>query len=488
MNSKKLLLILVAVVAIGIGSVFLFTGSFALNGNEQASTSEPGNQPNQEEVVTDVESLEKIAKTLAIIQEQYVEEVDEETLIQGAIEGMLDTLDDPYSVYMDQETANQFVESLGSSFEGIGAEVSMTDGTVTIVAPFRESPAENAGLQPNDKIIEIDGESTDGLSLYEAVLKIRGEKGTTVTLTVERAGANELLTIPVIRDDIPIETVRVSTIERDGQTIGLLDITSFSSDTADRFEEGLEELEAQGIDGLLIDVRGNPGGYLDSVEKIGKLIIPGGEPIVQIQDRTGERVRYVSSLDERKPYPIVGLTDRSSASASEILSAALIEAGDYDVVGETTFGKGTVQQTIQLGDGSELKLSLFRWLTSAGNDINGEGVEPTVEVMQPDYFYSAPLTGNETLTLDMMNEQTRSAQTMLKGLGYETGRTDGYFDEQTEEAVRAFQQAEGLNVTGEIDEETASSLQQIIVDEVREESNDKQLQTAIELIIKQAQQ
>ncbi|PAM92621.1 peptidase S41, partial [Flavobacterium sp. IR1] len=196
-------------------------------------------------------------------------------------EGMLDTLDDPYSVYMDQETANQFVESLGSSFEGIGAEVSMTDGTVTIVAPFRESPAEQAGLQPNDKIIEIDGESTDGLSLYEAVLKIRGEKGTTVTLTVDRAGASEFLTIPVVRDDIPIETVRVSTIERYGKTIGMLDITSFSVDTAERFEEGLAVLEAQGIDGLLIEVRGNPGGYLDSGEKIGTLIIPGGEPIVQ---------------------------------------------------------------------------------------------------------------------------------------------------------------------------------------------------------------
>jgi carboxyl-terminal processing protease len=222
------------------------------------------------------------------------------------------------------------------------------------------------------------------------------------------------------------------------------------------------------------------------VEKIGKLIIPGGEPIVQIQDRAGERVRYVSSLDERKSYPIVGLTDRSSASASEILSAALIEAGDYDVVGETTFGKGTVQQTIQLGDGSELKLSLFKWLTSAGNDINGEGVEPTVEVKQPDYFYSAPLTGDETLTLDMMNEQIRSAQTMLKGLGHEPGRTDGYYDEQTEQAVRAFQKAQGLSETGEIDEETAGTLQQLIVDEVRDESNDKQLQTAIELIMKQA--
>ncbi|WP_100374017.1 S41 family peptidase [Bacillus sp. FJAT-45037] len=486
MTSKRLLLILVAAIAVGLGSMFLFTGSLTLDGNEQASSSDTINPPTEEAVV-DQEALEKIAKMIAIIQEQYVEDIDEEQLVQGAIDGMLESLDDPYSVYMDQETANQFTESLDSSFEGIGAEVSMTDGRVTIVVPFRESPAEQAGLQPNDKIMEIDGETTEGLSLYEAVSKIRGEKGTTVTLSVERAGASELLTIPVVRDDIPIETVRVSTFEKDGKTIGMLDITSFSVDTAERFEEGLAELEAQGIDGLLIDVRSNPGGYLDSVEKIGKLIIPGGEPIVQIQDRDGERIRYVSSLNETKPYPIVGLTDRSSASASEILSAALSEAGGYDVVGETTFGKGTVQQTIQLGDGSQLKLSLFRWLTSAGNDVDGKGVDPTVEVKQPDYFYSAPLTGDETLRLEMMNEQIRSAQTMLKGLGHEAGRSDGYFDEQTEQAVRAFQQAQGLAVTGEIDEETAGLLQQTIIEEVRDEANDKQLQTAIELVTKQAQ-
>ena len=150
---------------------------------------------------------------------------------------------------------------------------------------------------------------------------------------------------------------------------------------------------------------------LNSVEDIGKLIIPEGQPIVQIEDRSGEKMRYISSLEERKPYPIVGLTDRASASASEILAAALIEAGEYDVVGETTFGKGTVQQTIPFEDGSELKLSLFKWLTSAGNDINGKGVEPTVEVLQPDYFYTAPLTGEGLLKRDMMGEQIKSVLT-----------------------------------------------------------------------------
>ncbi|MDT8858751.1 S41 family peptidase [Alkalihalobacillus sp. MEB130] len=488
MNKRQFLMIVAAVVVLAAFGLFFQTIQPSVE-TDSAAQEQAGQAETQSEVSNE-ELLAKFERALGIIHDQYVDEISEQELYEGAIEGMLRTLDDPYSVYMDQETATQFVESLGSHFEGIGAEVSMTDGTVTIVAPFRESPAEKAGLQPNDKIIEIDGNSIDGLSLYEAVLQIRGEKGTTVNLTIERAGQTERFEVPVERGLIPIETVRSDVIERDGMTLGLLEITSFSEDTADRFAEKLAALEDQGIDGLLIDVRGNPGGYLNAVEDIGKLIIPGGTPIVQIENREGEKIRYVSNLDERKPYPIIGLTDRASASASEILSAALIEGGGYDVVGEQTFGKGTVQQTIQLGDGSELKLSLFRWLTSAGNDINGEGVMPTVEVKQPDYFYTAPLSvGDEgALRLDMMSEQIRNAQIMLKGLGHEPGRTDGYFNEQTANAVRAFQNANDLPATGEIDEETASRIQQRTVESVREKENDLQLQTAIQLLIEQANQ
>jgi carboxyl-terminal processing protease len=486
MNKRQFLMIVAAVLVLGVFG-FYFQAAQPSIETDTAASGVSGNGGQAESELSEKELLDKFQKALGIIHEQYVDEITEQELYEGAIEGMLRTLDDPYSVYMDQETATQFVESLGSHFEGIGAEVSMTDGKVTIVAPFRESPAEKAGLQPNDKIIEIDGESIEGLSLYEAVLQIRGEKGTIVNLTIERAGQNDLFEVPVERGLIPIETVRSDVIERDGKTLGLLEITSFSEDTADRFKEKLEALEDQGIDGLLIDVRGNPGGYLNAVEDIGKLIIPGGTPIVQIENREGEKIRYMSNLDERKPYPIIGLTDRASASASEILSAALIEGGGYDVVGEQTFGKGTVQQTIQLGDGSELKLSLFRWLTSAGNDINGEGVKPTVEVKQPDYFYTAPISIGEEgeLRLDMMSEQIKNAQIMLKGLGHEPGRTDGYFSEQTEIAVIAFQRSNDLEPTGKIDEETASMIQQRTVEMVREKENDQQLQRAIELLLEQ---
>ncbi|MCK0472979.1 S41 family peptidase [Halalkalibacter sp. APA_J-10(15)] len=479
MKKGQIIMILAVIVGLGAYAVFLQP--------DPTSVSTPDIEEQVEAIASgDEELLEKFEAVRLIIEEHYVEDVDHNELLQGAIDGMLEALGDPYSVYMDQEEASQFTESLGSHFEGIGAEVMMSDGKVTIVTPMRESPAERAGLLPNDQIIEIDGEATEGLSLQEAVMQIRGEKGTTVHLTIERETASELVTIPVVRDEIPIETVRHELIERDGQEIGLIEIISFSIDTAERFEAALEELESKGMDGLIIDVRGNPGGYLDQVEEIGKLIIPNQQPIVQTESRSGEKMRFLSPLNDPKPYPIVGVTDRASASASEILSAALIEAGEYDVIGETTFGKGTVQNTIPLGDGSQLKLSVFKWLTSAGNDINGVGVEPTIEVMQPDYFYTAPVSVDvDPYEEDMLSEQIRSAQIMLNGLGYDPGREDGYFSTVTTEAVRAFQEENDLDVTGVIDEDTASTLHERVVEEVRERENDRQLNQAIEVVIEQ---
>ncbi|QKS72278.1 S41 family peptidase [Paenalkalicoccus suaedae] len=454
----------------------------AVQGDQEPSAED---QSTNEDVSSEV-TFDKIEQTFRTIQDSYVNDVDDQTLIEGAISGMLETLEDPYSVYMDPSTAEEFMSSLESSFEGIGAEVSMTDNRVTIVAPFRDSPAEQAGLRPNDQVLEIDGEDIEGLSLYEAVLKIRGEKGTTVTLTIDRPGASELLSIDVVRDEIPIETVYGDIVEQDGKNIGILELRSFSENTAARFEEELAELEEQGIDGLILDVRGNPGGFLQSVEDIGNLIIPGGEPVVQIEDRDGERMRHISTLEEPKDYPIVGLIDEGSASASEILAAALIEAGDYDVVGNTTFGKGTVQQTLQLGDGSQLKLTLFRWLTSDGNDINEVGVEPTIEVDQPEFFYVSPIEIEGALTLDMNDDRIRQAQLMLEGVGFDPGRDDGYFDEETEAAVRSFQEQEGITANGELDAETAEKLQERLLEAVQDEANDLQRQEAIQTILDQS--
>ncbi|KSU87671.1 MULTISPECIES: S41 family peptidase [Priestia] len=425
--------------------------------------------------------FDKIKQAYDLISSQYYKDVDEKKLLEGAIQGMVQTLDDPHSSYMNKETAKQFEQSLDSSFEGIGAEVSMVDGKVTIVAPFKESPAEKAGLKPNDQILKIDGKSIEGLELYDAVLKIRGEKGSTVKLDIQRPGVKDMMKVDVVRDEIPIETVYSSVKKVNDKSIGYMEITSFSESTQDEFKKQLKELEKKNIEGLVLDVRGNPGGYLQSVEKMLEELVTGDKPYVQIEERDGDRQTVKSSLKEPKDYPIVGLIDGGSASASEILAGALKEAGGYDIVGEKSYGKGTVQQAVPMEDGSNLKLTFYKWLTPDGNWINEKGVNPTVEVKQPDYYYTNPIQVTKTLKFDMTDDQIKNAQQMLKGLGFEPGRTDGYFGKETETAVKAFQKTNDQKVTGEIDEDTAALLQTKLLEKIKSKEDDRQLETALKL-------
>ncbi|MEH7384172.1 S41 family peptidase [Bacillus sp. JJ1521] len=480
MSRKVVALYMVLSLLLGVSATFL--AFQLLDRNEQPLVQ----QPNQNNGTTKEETkdLTKISQAYNMILSSYVEKVDEKKLIEGAIQGMVSTLDDPYSAYMDEETAAKFNESLESSFEGIGAEVSMMEGKVTIVAPFKDSPAEKAGLKPNDQIIKIDGNSIEGLDLYEAVLKIRGEKGTIVTLQVMRPGVTDLMDVKVTRDTIPIETVYTDLKEYNNKKLGYIEITSFANDTAEDFVVGLNELEGKGIEGLIIDVRGNPGGLLESVEDILKQLVTKDKPYVQIENRDGEKQRFFSKLEKQKDYPIVVLTNQGSASASEILAGALKEAGGYDIVGEKTFGKGTVQQARDMGDGSNLKLTMFKWLTPNGNWIHKKGIEPTVEEKQPEYFYANPIQFEKELTQNMNNEKIKNAQIMLNGLGFNPGREDGYFSGETTVAVTAFQKANKIEATGTINEKTAGAIEAKVIESIRDEKNDQQLKKAMEVLFK----
>ncbi|MFD2922596.1 S41 family peptidase [Halobacillus naozhouensis] len=427
-------------------------------------------------------NLKKVDQAFSIIKSNALKDVDQQQLVEGAIQGMLDTLEDPYSVYMDKKTMEQFNQTIESSFQGIGAEVSMVNDKVTIVAPIKGSPAEEAGLKPNDQILKVDGESLEGLDLYEAVLKIRGEKGSEVTLKVDRPGVSEPLKVDIVRDKIPLETIYTDTKTIEGKKAGIIEITSFSEETAKDFKKALTKLENDGIEGLVIDVRGNPGGLFTDVQEILKQFIPKDHPIVQVKNSKGEVSKYFSDIESKKDYPITVVMDEGSASASEILAGAMHEAGGYELVGTKTFGKGTVQQTIPMGDGSTIKLTLFKWLTPEGNWIHEKGIEPTVKVKQPDYFYTSPVEIEEPLTYNNNGDKIKSIQEMLKGLGYSPGRTDGYFSEETKEAVETFQSEHQLNVTGEVDAKTAGKLEELIVKKVRDEENDRQMKKALEVL------
>lgn len=432
----------------------------------------------------DAANLEKMDQAYELILNRYVEKVDQNKLTEGAIQGMLSVLKDPYSVYMDKDTAKQFTQALESSFEGIGAEVGMADGKVVIVSPFKNSPAEKAGLKPNDQILKVNGQDVEGLDLSKVTLMIRGKKGTIVDIEIARKGVKEPITLHVTRDDIPLETVHSSIKKQNGKKIGYIDITSFSENTAADFKKELNTLEKQHIKGLILDVRGNPGGLLSSVEDILKQFVPKDKPMVQIEQRNGQKTSYYSDLTKKKDYPVVVLVNKGSASASEIMAGALKEADGYKLLGETTFGKGTVQQAVPMGDGSNIKLTLFKWLTPDGNWIHKKGIKPDVAVAQPAIFNTHPIQVSDPLEEDMNNEQVKNAQEILDALGYSPGRTDGYFSHETTKSVTTFQKDHDINPTGQIDTETASKLETAAVQAMKKEKNDLQLQAALKLMAK----
>jgi carboxyl-terminal processing protease len=479
---------------VGLAIILSSMGTMFIAGPDQANeiqtpgadTAENDQTEQRPEISQEVEEkFTKVKEAYEIIRTNYVLEVDENRLLEGAIEGMLETLEDPYSVYMDPEAAEQFRTSLQSSFQGIGAEVMLQNGRVTIVSPIRGAPAEKAGIQPNDQIISINGENIEGMDLHKAVLKIRGPKGTEAKLEIARPGLSDPISITVIRDEIPLETVYSETIKANGKTFGKIEITSFAQKTAQDFTTALASFEQKGIDGLVIDVRGNPGGYLDAVREIGELIVPNENIITEIKNRDGEKVVYRSTLKDRKPYPITILVNDGSASASEILAAALQEAGDYKVVGLTSFGKGTVQSTVRMDDTSEIKITIAKWLTPEENWIHGTGVVPDVKVNQPEYFNAAPIQYDQDLKRDMNNSNVRNLQMILGGLGYDTGRADGFYSEETEMAVRSFQAKNNLKATGTVDEKTAALMQEKLIEVIRDPQNDLQLQKAVEVLLKE---
>ncbi|EKN71382.1 carboxyl-terminal protease [Neobacillus bataviensis LMG 21833] len=484
MNRKWIALLMTGSLLTGAGGTY--AGMKFLNRTEAAPKLEEKAAPKEQAINSEenTEDLDKVAQAYDMILRRYVEKVDQEQLVEGAIQGMLSVLKDPYSVYMDKETARQFTQTLESSFEGIGAEVGMVDGKIVIVSPFKNSPAEKAGIKPNDQILKVDGHSVEGLDLNKATIKIRGKKGTTVNLEIARKGLKDPLTIDVKRDEIPLETVHASVKKHDGKKVGYIEITSFSQDTAADFKKELKALENDDIKGLILDVRGNPGGFLDSVGDILKEFVPKDKPYVQIEGRNGKKERYFSTISEKKDYPVLVLVDKGSASASEILAGSLKEATGYQLVGETTFGKGTVQQPMPMGDGSNIKLTLAKWLTPDGHWIHKKGIKPDVAIKQPAIFASHPIQVKKPLVEDMNNEQIKNAQEILAGLGFAPGRKDGYFTAQTKMAVKGFQQQNNLEPTGKIDVKTAAKLEEAVVKEVKKEKNDLQLQMALKLITK----
>ncbi|MFC7679276.1 S41 family peptidase [Paenibacillus sp. GCM10028914] len=419
----------------------------------------------------------KIGTALDLIESNYYQDIDRDKLVDGAINGMMEALGDPYSNYMGKVSAAQFEESIEGSFSGIGAEVSSVDGNVVVVSPIKGSPADKAGIRAKDIILSVNGESLQGLDLNTAVNKIKGPKGSEAVLKVKRAGSTEPVEFVIIRDNVNLETV---TSRMESDKVGIIEISQFSLNTGERFKEELKKLEEQGMKGLVIDVRNNPGGVLSVVIEIAEQFVPKGKLIVQVEDKDQNREKHTSKGGS-KSYPVTVLMNKGSASASEILAGALQESAGAVLIGENSFGKGTVQTSFekQFGDGSLLKVTIAKWLTPNGTWIHEKGIEPDLKVEQPAYFSVAPIDKKKSLKYDMNNSDVMNAQIMLDAIGYKPGRKDGYFDRATEKAVKSFQSDQKLKADGVVNAATAEALEAELIKEIQDPKNDTQLNRGI---------
>ncbi|WP_407644189.1 lmo1851 family serine protease [Falsibacillus albus] len=421
--------------------------------------------------------FKKLYDTYDELKKKYYKDLDQDKLVNGAINGMIESLDDPYSDYMTQDEANKFHESISSSFQGIGAEIQEKNGNITVVSPIKGSPAEKAGIKPNDVILKVDGKSIHGMSATDAVMLIRGKKGTDVTLTIQRPGTEDTTDIKITRDNIPINTVHAEMMDN---KVAKIQVTSFSENTYKEFVDAINEMEKQGMKGMVIDLRQNPGGLLDQAIKMSNLFVPEGKLIVQVEYKSGKRDKYTAEKGKKIDVPVSVLIDGGSASASEIFSSALSQSANIPLVGEKSFGKGTVQSAADFPDGSNLKFTEAKWLTPNGDWIHKKGIVPDYQVKLPSYADLPYLNPDKELKKDMVSSDVKAAEEMLQAVGLKPGKVDGYYDDNTAAAVKQLQKADKLEVTGILKGDTTLDL----MDKVREKliNNDTQVKKAVEVL------
>lgn len=382
MNKKLPYALLISILVLLLFSSFL-TG-FILRGSLPGSPIRLA-QDTSSGVGVSLQPVESIWRVLMFIKDNYVEKISDDTpLVYGAIKGMLDSLHDPYSRFLDPSQAKMLEEESTGEFYGIGAQLGLRrvevngkwEDKVTIIAPLPGSPAEKAGLKAGDYILAVDGKDVKGLFVDDVAGMIRGKKGTQVRITVERKGVKGTLNFVITRELIKVEPVESKLLPGG---FGYIKLQSFSENAGDVLKKTADDLEKQNAKALIVDVRNNPGGLFEEAVKTASVFVQES-PIVIIQERGGKRtpVDPDKSLGTRKKLPLVVLVNEGSASASEIFAGAIKDHERGKLVGRRTFGKGLVQTVISLGDGSAVALTTAKYLTPSGKDINKEGIQPDI--------------------------------------------------------------------------------------------------------------
>ncbi|MFA6098518.1 MAG: S41 family peptidase [Patescibacteria group bacterium] len=381
----------VAIFSIGIFIIIIcfFSGFYfgvwqSVNNQNNVSIVNLFNQANTFLKGTDTDAS-LFSKVWTTVSQKYVNKpVDDKILFYGALKGMVASLQDPYSVFLDPEETKEFNKELSGSFEGIGAEIGIKDNQLTIIAPLPNSPAAKAGLKAGDKILKIDQQDTTEMSLDQAISLIRGKKDTKVVLTVLRAGETDVKDIEITRDVIKTESVTWKMLDN---KIAYIDIVHFDSDTAGDFNNLASEIILQDPKGIILDMRNNPGGYLDSAVEIAGQFVE--KQTIVIEDFGSSKKEYKSEQTAKLlNIKTAVLVNNGSASASEIVAGALQDYHRAKIIGELTYGKGSIQDYEEFTDGSSLKLTVAKWYTPNGKSINDEGITPDQQVVLTDDDYN----------------------------------------------------------------------------------------------------
>lgn len=370
--------IIVMIFSIGIGILMCFGGISIITGKNYLAVTK---------------DLKKVVDTYYAIVDNYYGELDRDKLIDGAVEGMISSVGDTFTSYSDTDSTSSFDETINGSYEGIGCTVAtLEDGTISVIDMFEDSPSYKAGLKVGDIILKVDGESYEGKNSNDISNYIKNSGKSKIVLTVKRDNEEKDISINLSKVEIPHVSGKV--IEQDSKKIGYIKISLFASNSYKQFKNKLDELEKSNINDLIIDVRDNSGGYLSSVTDICNLFLDKGKVIYQLEDSKG-KVKKKDTTKEKRKYDIVVLINGGSASASEILASAIKESYGGDIVGTNSYGKGTVQQTKKLLDGSMIKYTTQKWLTPDGNSINEVGVTPTKVVELNEEYFNNPTTEND---------------------------------------------------------------------------------------------
>lgn len=436
---------------------------------------------NNTTVVSGGSDVSLLNEALTIISEEWVDTVGlEDSIEHYAIDGMMTSLGDANSEYWSAERALEFNQTVNGNYEGIGVSYSIVEQGAMVIKVYQNTPAMSVGIEIGDILTKVDGESLAGMTSEEIKASVTGDPGSEIELSYTRDGKE--ITATTYRDSLDI-SAQTEIREIDGKKYGYILLTTFGTNTGYEVENALERFTEERIDTLVFDFRNNGGGYLSAAKDIGNLFVPEGVPIYQMEGNSGAAIETLATAGTKYYFEnSFILVNGGTASAAELVAGTFREVCDFTLIGTTTFGKGTAQTQRELSDGSILKFTYAKWLTSKGEFIGGEGLTPDIEVNNIDTSRVSSAEIVKPLVYDCVSSSVISMQSMLDILGYGVDRTDGYFSAATETALKQFEKDYGLTVDGIYDDNDHLYLIALIMIYVDDASNDYQYDKLLELM------